>query len=57
MPVVVMPPTGNKKEIELKETYLDEDGQIKERIKKVNIPTFDSTEENDGSFNIFGEEE
>ena len=28
-----------KKEIEIKETYIDEDGKIRERIKKVMIPT------------------
>lgn len=28
-----------KQEIEIKETYLDADGSIKERIVKVNVPT------------------
>lgn len=28
-----------KQEIEIKETYLDVDGSIKERIVKVNVPT------------------
>ena len=28
-----------KKEIEVKETYVDENGKIRERIKKVLIPT------------------
>lgn len=28
-----------KKEIEIKETYVDTDGKVKERVRKVNAPT------------------
>ena len=28
-----------KREIEIKETYVDEDGKVKERIRKVSAPT------------------
>lgn len=28
-----------KKEIEIKETYIDTDGKVKERVRKVNAPT------------------
>lgn len=28
-----------KKEIEIKETYVDTDGKVKERVRKINAPT------------------
>lgn len=28
-----------KREIEIKETYVDTDGKVKERVRKVNAPT------------------
>ena len=51
MPVVV-PPLNNTNDIELKETYIDEQGRVKERIQRVILPSFESTEDNSTSFNI-----
>ena len=31
--------TFEKKEIQIKETYVDADGKVKERVRKVNAPT------------------
>lgn len=42
-------PKFERKEIEIKETYVDSDGHLKERIKKVSFPTGNclNDEEND----------
>lgn len=32
-------PPMEKKEVEIRETYVDEDGHVQERIKKVLVPT------------------
>lgn len=36
-----------KKEIEIRETYIDSDGKEKERVKKVMVPTGKVKETND----------
>ncbi len=57
MPVVVPPRGGDMPDIELKDYYIDENGQQQERVRKVILPKFGTTEENDDSFSIFGDEE
>lgn len=32
-------PKFERKEVEIRETYVDEDGKIKERIRKISVPT------------------
>lgn len=32
-------PKFEKKEVEIRETYVDEDGRIQERIRKISVPT------------------
>lgn len=32
-------PNFEKKEVEIRETYVDENGRIQERIKKISVPT------------------
>ena len=52
MPVVVPPRSGDIPEIELKDIYIDENGQEKERVRKVILPVFGSTDDSEDSFNI-----
>ena len=52
MPVSVPPLEDLTKNIELKESYIDKEGNIVNKITKVILPTFNDNVEDNNSFNI-----